>query len=77
MAVRGFYSFDRNLHDEDNNTYHIVARTICPNNELVKMLKESGVPVIETNDINLDGDMELLNNVKLVEIIDNIIDSSR
>lgn len=77
MAIRGFYSFDRNLHDEDNNTYHIVARTINPNRELLEMLKESGVPMIESSDINFDGNMESLNNIELVKLIDSITDPLR
>lgn len=77
MAIRGFYSFDRNLHDEKHETYHIVAKAIHPNKDLLKMLKEAGVPSIETNDINLDDDMDQLNNIELVKIIDNIMNSAR
>lgn len=74
FALRGFYTFDRSLTEENNEVYFMVARPIINSyeaiNDLTRSLIDIKVPSIQTDRIKLDSIIGQLTNIPLTEIID-------
>ena len=74
FALRGFYSFDRNLSEDKDEVYFWVARPKIDTDEVIrdltKTLIDIGLPTVQTDRVKFDFNYEQLINIPIIEIID-------